>query len=948
MKFFDVIPSELFSPLASPNRVLYADALDVLYSAYRDNLKIREDVFYSMLRSKLEEQLADATFEGEDIDEEELRDISGRARFLIRKLCSKGWFEKERGDDFEEYITVPGYSSRLLELFHQLRDDSPVRGYSYVFNTYSSLKVANEGGSVYEKMAAVYSAYENTSELIKLLQMVYHNVKRYFQMQSDMQDVNQVLASHFDDLGQKVIEAYIRPLKIKDSVPKYRVPIQSVLKNWAEDDALLLAMANAALQDKRGDTVENCRSDLLQKIFWVDERYDNLEHDYLDEIDTQVRRCTRAATQKVENLMNRDQNVRGNLNVLLTALSRNRRAGDLVDQMQPAFQLYEQSFLSEKSLWFRKRPGKRTKAAPVLIQEPNPDADAIAQAGKLRERETIRPRDDSLAKKVNTENQLARSYMDYLLGRVVCCETVEQLRNFKTAITEDGMLYQGYVARSMQRDRMENAFIGHYAVSLRISRLEEERKRIEVELHHWKPIRQLLEPEKEPLFTQFFVQNTIAEKQAAHRRCAEIAGEIAKVDAQLSKTDFQWLEEQQAAIKALSDENLKLNREKDGQNTQVGQFKERIRQLDDELLPEQHRQLKAMQDRLAEEFPCEYQENVGIPQYQQEFDRLKRAEAVFKKFSSLVEQSAQEQDAAKDKLFAARREYADRFKFYAFRIEAMDNEEYAAEQRRLEESELPQYHEKIKTAQESALEQFQNDFLAKLKSSIDQVQTQVKNLNRALRHAQFGTDRYQFRVERNPDYAEYYDMIMAPELMEGDVGLFALPFQNKYGQLIEKLFSQITMADDEQLNARKQSELQENIQRYTDFRTYLKFDLETTDQNGTKQLLSQTLNTKSGGETQTPFYIAVLASFAQLYRVNDTSVFGNTVRLVVFDEAFNKMDSERIVESVRLLRKMGLQAIICTPPDKVADIMPIADCTLLVNKNKYQMHILTFGKEIAQ
>ena len=162
-------------------------------------------------------------------------------------------------------------------------------------------------------------------------------------------------------------------------------------------------------------------------------------------------------------------------------------------------------------------------------------------------------------------------------------------------------------------------------------------------------------------------------------------------------------------------------------------------------------------------------------------------------------------------------------------------------------------------------------------------------------------------------------MIMDPELMEGDVGLFARPFQDKYGQLIEKLFSQITTADDTQLNARKQSELQENIQRYTDFRTYLKFDLETTDQNGTKQLLSQTLNTKSGGETQTPF-----------------------------DEAFNKMDSDRIIESVRLLRRMGLQAIICTPPDKVSDIMPIADRTLLVNKDKYRMHILPFGKEIAQ
>ena len=383
MKFFEAVPSDLFSPLASPNRALYADALDVLYAAYRENLKIPEDMLYSMLRSRLEQQLADATFEGEDIDEEELRDISGRARFLIRKLCSKGWFEKERGDDFEEYITVPSYSSRLLELFHQLRDDSPIRGYSYVFGTYSTLKVAHESGSIYDKMAAIYGAYDNTQALINLLQMVYHNVKHYFQMQIDMQEVNEVLASHFNDFGQKVIEAYIRPLKIKDSVPKYRVPIQSVLKNWAEDDALLLAMANADLQDKRGETLEYCRADLPRKIFWIAERYDNLEHDYFDEIDAQVRRYTRAATQKVENLTNRDQNVRGNLNTLLTALSRNHRASELVDQIQPAFHLYEQSFLSEKSLWYRKRPGKRAKAAPVFIQDTTPDSESAAQAAQL-------------------------------------------------------------------------------------------------------------------------------------------------------------------------------------------------------------------------------------------------------------------------------------------------------------------------------------------------------------------------------------------------------------------------------------------------------------------------------------------------------------------------------------------------------------------------------------
>jgi len=246
MKFFEAVPDELFSPLASPNRALYADALDVLCMAYRQKLRLPEDELYSMLRSRLEQQLADATFEGEDIDESELRDISGRARFLIRKLCAKGWFEKERGPDFREYITVPGYASRLLELFHELRDDRPARGFSYVFGTYSTLKVAHESDNVYDKMAAVYGAYDNTRALINLLQMVYHNVKHYFQMQIDMHNVGEVLASHFDDFGQKVMEAYIRPLKIKDSVPKYRISIQNVLNDWAENDELLIAMANAA------------------------------------------------------------------------------------------------------------------------------------------------------------------------------------------------------------------------------------------------------------------------------------------------------------------------------------------------------------------------------------------------------------------------------------------------------------------------------------------------------------------------------------------------------------------------------------------------------------------------------------------------------------------------------------------------------------------------------
>ena len=44
---------------------------------------------------------------------------------------------------------------------------------------------------------------------------------------------------------------------------------------------------------------------------------------------------------------------------------------------------------------------------------------------------------------------------------------------------------------------------------------------------------------------------------------------------------------------------------------------------------------------------------------------------------------------------------------------------------------------------------------------------------------------------------------------------------------------------------------------------------------------------------------------------------------------------------------MNLQAIVCTPPDKISDIMPIADKTLLVHKEKNTMRVLPFAKESA-
>lgn len=573
----------------------------------------------------------------------------------------------------------------------------------------------------------------------------------------------------------------------------------------------------------------------------------------------------------------------------------------------------------------------------------------LVDIGKLRENEKLSHNPNSLAAVVETKTPLARSYIDYLLGRVVRCSEISELRQHKTAITPEGMLYQGYVARPLSPALMADAYIGKLAVTKRLKRLTSIQQGLSDSINSMRATRDLLakQKEKDPLITERYVQTIIRDSIENVGRVQVLSSQLDDLDKAYDALDLTWLAKIDDIIKRTK-QSLKLKLDEKEQCSNRRELcKKRMFELENQELPNHNRIRENKEADLATLFDANYTEKIGDPRYREELQRLKTANAIFNNFGhSRQEQSKKEYDESRRKLVYARRDYVNSYPPCRFAPDAMDNDEFLAELQMLSENELPKYKEKIQKARESALEQFQNDFLDKLKTNIDSVYEQVKDLNRALQRAQFGSDRYRFIVTRHPDYADYYDMIMDPARMEESGGLFSYVLQNRYGTLVESLFSKIVVADDMQINARKQSDLQANIERYTDYRTYLHFDLETTDQNGNVQLLSKTLNTKSGGETQTPFYIAILASFAQIYRVNDASSFGNTMRLVIFDEAFNKMDSERIIESIRLLRKMQLQVVICTPPDKLPDIMPEADHTLLVLKDKYRMQILPWSKKL--
>lgn len=331
---------------------------------------------------------------------------------------------------------------------------------------------------------------------------------------------------------------------------------------------------------------------------------------------------------------------------------------DVLEIADEAWRGAVEGYLGSQKLYFLVEPAYYPQALHLydsIRRDPKFRAFGLVDIGSLREKEQLRPMDGSLAGKVETENPLARIYVDYLLGRVKCCASVDELRQYKTAITAEGMLYQGYVARALSRERMEDAFIGRYAVTLRIRRLEEETAQLEDELACWEPVFSVLSRQKQPLLLPYFVQKVVPERQGDYLRVEEIREENAALEEQRGHINLMWIEEQEALIERLSGEIHALSRQKEEQISLRGQLDERIRQLTDEILPGQYREQSEMQTLLEREYTEAYRDETGVPRYRIELARLKKPENVLHAFSESREQAEKDTETARSRLFAARR-----------------------------------------------------------------------------------------------------------------------------------------------------------------------------------------------------------------------------------------------------------------------------------------------------
>ena len=521
----------------------------------------------------------------------------------------------------------------------------------------------------------------------------------------------------------------------------------------------------------------------------------------------------------------------------------------------------------------------------------------------------------SLATVVTSGNKYAKRYINMVLGKVMMCEHYSQLKKYKTAITKECMRYQNHVASAIRPAIFETPYIGKDAIRVQLELAKEQSKLLKEQLAEKKSLQQSLETLQIPLSTEAdtdikYRMDVLRDLKTNAQEIQHCKDNIATLDSNQSMIMKRIQLEQLGNIISDIDAHLSdLNKTTGRLEEHIGNIKGKI--LDTQAILQEKKvcslELAAQHSEQAILWNGEYEkqtQNKGYEQFRDNYARRRKGN----------------QTTIDNNIESMKRYMIEYKTAHDFGAAATEDgyPEFELELIKLKDSELLSYEEKVENARQSAEAEFREQFLSKLQENMKNAQAEFKELNKALKDIAFSHEKYEFLFMPSKRYRHYYEMIMDDfNAMQGE-SIFSGMFHQNHREVIDELFERLALDNDNTGKA---------LDEFTDYRTYMDYDIKIIHSDETYSLYSKVCEEKSGGETQTPFYVTVAASFVQLYK---NGIGGESIGLVLFDEAFNNMDDERIGGVLEFLQRLPLQILIAAPPDKIQYISPFVEETILV------------------
>lgn len=625
---------------------------------------------------------------------------------------------------------------------------------------------------------------------------------------------------------------------------------------------------------------------------------------------------------------------------------------DLLDVKDERWHNAVEGYLGNNKLQLIVEP-KYARAAMDIYQEMDTKRffrAAVLDTEKLtKDKHQVQP--GALAEVVKAKEAYVQEYINFFLGNVKKCESLDELRECRIGVTPDCMLYQSYKLQHMNPENYtRRAYIGETSMRQRIRKLEEKCEKLNGERM---PVQELLEEIRQAMQMEML-------KQPAEDYLGWLADSKAIISKEEKKT--QLLEQMQKlkdeSVAAWEGKKKEVQAAQDAKKESVSKVQEaiwenkkEIERLNAEVL-ESEEQMKDVKRKVADKrYEKEFQEYLASRK-SENYEYLRR------QMVSRVYTLREEEEDAYRKLVEERSSYIREYPNRTFSTSIRDNAPYEKLLNSLSCDHLETYRESAKTQAKAAVEHFKDDFIFKIRSAILEAYQRRDELNRIISKLDFGKDKYQFVITKNKGAdGKYYKMFMDDSLqirpsdlddtMDNQLDMFTMEHENQYGEMMNELIN--IFIPPENATKDEMDEAKRNMDKYADYRTYLSFDMQQIV-HGDKEMtigLSKMIKKNSGGEGQNPLYVALLASFAQLYKINLSPKMHRspTLRLVVLDEAFSKMDAEKVASCISLIRGLGFQAIISATNDKIQNYLENVDKTFVyANPNKRHISIQEFEK----
>ena len=433
----------------------------------------------------------------------------------------------------------------------------------------------------------------------------------------------------------------------------------------------------------------------------------------------------------------------------------------------------------------------------------------------------------------------------------------------------------------------------------------------------------------------------IAELEDAAGRVERLREQLDELNDRIAAVDTSTFDELKMQIAALTRGVAAADSELAGLNRKTGEIEERERSLAlqrDEADREWARRratFDAFLARHAEEetdLRSYFDSRVGPERSRGEFSY----DDFFRRYESALQGIVTRRQRARQELRSAKQRYNHDFATI-LELETDEARDYRDLLRRYRETELPDYRERIARARGDSERQFREHFVARLNEHLIEAEESFKEINHILEAITFGRDQYRFMLSRRQERRALLSAIAAAaEVREDEGTLFEVLHGEEERASIERLFAQILSHDTDD----------PEIRDLCDYRQYFTYDirirhLDQIDEKSGKpleSLLSRVLREKSGGETQTPYYVAIAASFFRFYKDSP-----GAIRLVLFDEAFNKMDDERMGQMVEFFHKLSMQVVTAVPTEKLESIAPHMARTNLVLRRNYRAFVREYA-----